>query len=138
LADEGVHVQVAEVDSAETEEHPEIAVPLDLKVTEPGVLTVAVITTAVPYVPVEALAGKLKVNVGVIFEIAEVFELVAEALPPPLVTVIVADIALPTSSVVNMYVDAVAPEIGVPSRFQAYVDVGAGIPVTPLADAVNV
>jgi hypothetical protein len=109
-----------------------------LKVTEPGVLTVAVIKTAVPYVPVEAPAGKLKDIVGVIFEIADVIVLVAEALPAPLVTVIVADIALPTSSTVKIYVDVVAPEIGVPSRFQVKADVGVGIPVTPLDAAVNV
>jgi hypothetical protein len=38
--------------------------PPDLKVTAPGLLTVAVITTAVPKVAVNALAGKAKESVG--------------------------------------------------------------------------
>ena len=49
---------------AATSIHPVIAFPPDLNVTAPGLLTVAVITTAVPKVAVNALAGNSKESVG--------------------------------------------------------------------------
>jgi hypothetical protein len=63
---------------------------------------------------------------------------VLDALPPLLVTVMVAEIAVPISAEVSVYVDDWAPLIGLPSRFQTYEVVGAGKPVMPLGVAVNV
>jgi hypothetical protein len=57
-------VQVAIV-VAVTEVQPVMAVPPDLNVTVPGLLTVDVIVTAVPYVAVVALAGSPSEIVGV-------------------------------------------------------------------------
>jgi hypothetical protein len=59
----GVQLQVPVVVAA-TDVHPVIPVPPDLKVTAPGLLTVAVIITAVPKVAVKTLAGKAKESVG--------------------------------------------------------------------------
>ena len=61
----GVHEHVAVVDAAATAEHPEITAPPTLKATVPGVFTVAVIVTAVPYVAVVAPLGRARVRVGV-------------------------------------------------------------------------
>jgi hypothetical protein len=60
----GVQLQVAVV-VAVTAEQPVMAVPPTLNVTVPGLLTVAVIVTAVPYVAVVALAGSESEIVGV-------------------------------------------------------------------------
>jgi hypothetical protein len=60
----GVQLQVAVV-VAVTEVQPVMAVPPDLNVTVPDLLTVAVIVTAVPYVAVVALAGSASEIVGV-------------------------------------------------------------------------
>ena len=60
----GVQLQVAVVEP-ETKVQPVMAVPPDLNVTLPDLLTVAVIVTAVPYVAVVALAGSASEIVGV-------------------------------------------------------------------------
>jgi hypothetical protein len=60
----GVQLQVAVVEP-ETKVQPVMAVPPDLNVTLPALLTVAVIVTAVPYVAVVALAGSASEIVGV-------------------------------------------------------------------------
>ena len=62
----GVQEHVADVDAAATEVHPDIALPPELNVTDPGLLTVAVITTAVPKVAVEAFEGRAKESEGAI------------------------------------------------------------------------
>jgi hypothetical protein len=60
----GVQLQIAVVEP-ETEVQPVMAVPPDLNVTRPGLLIVAVIVTAVPYVAVVALDGSASEIVGV-------------------------------------------------------------------------
>jgi hypothetical protein len=67
-----------------------------------------------------------------------VLAVVVDALPPLLVTVTVAEIAVPISAVVSVYVDDWAPLIGLPSRFHTYVAVGVGVPVTPPGVTVKV
>ena len=59
------HVAVYGLETAEaTEEQPVIAVPPDLKVTNPAVFMVAVMVTAVPYVAVVAPDGSESERVG--------------------------------------------------------------------------
>ena len=77
-------------------------------------------------------------KVGVILLTRVVLAVVLDAVPPLFVAVTVAEIAVPISAVVSVYVDDWAPLIGLPSRFHTYVDVGVGVPVTPLRVTVNV